>query len=115
MRTTTIHLLWIKSKWSRGYVKALRNHAWMKVLIPRDTLHKEIHHQIRTVPLPDKMDAKHTFELLTRLEASGELDMDAGIQERLEFLIAHMTTPETVAVLEKQLAIVRQFYSRESS
>lgn len=115
MRTTTIHLLWIKSKWSRGYIKALRNHAWMKVLIPRDTLHKEIHHQIRSIPLPEKEDAKRVFELLTRLEASGELDMNAGIEERLEFLVANITTPDTVAALKKQLEIVRQFYSRESS
>lgn len=87
----------------------------MKVLIPRDTLHKEIHHYIRTVPLPDKEDAKRTFELLAKLEANGELDFDAGILERLDFLIEHMTTPETVAVLEREREIVRQFYSRESS
>ena len=84
----------------------------MKVLIPRDTLHKEIHHQIRSVPLPEKEDARRVFELLVKLEASGELDMNASIQERLSFLIANMTTPDTVEVLKKQLEIVRQFYER---
>lgn len=87
----------------------------MKVLIPRDTLHKEIHHQIRTVPLPCKEDTKHMFDLLVKMEAAGELDPNAGILERLDFLITHMATPETVAVLEKEREIVRQFYSRESS
>lgn len=114
-RISIIHLLWIKKRWSKGYAKALRNHAWMKVLIPRDTLHKEIHHQIRTVPLPTKEDTKQMFDLLVRLEASGELDMNAGILERLDFLIEHLTTPETVAVLCKERGIVRQFYERESS
>lgn len=87
----------------------------MKVLIPRDTLHKEIHHQIRTVPIPTKEDTKQVFDLLVKLEASGELDMDAGIEERLDFLIEHLTTQETLDVLRKEREIVRQFYSRESS
>lgn len=107
--------MWIKSKWKRGYYKALRNHAWMKVLIPRDTLHRQIHHQIRTIPLPTAEDARNMFDILVSLEDAGELDMSAGILERLDLLIANITTPETVAALEKEREIVRQFYSGESS
>lgn len=114
-RISITNLLWIKKRWGKGYAKALRNHAWMKVLIPRDTLHKEIHHQIRTIPLPTEEDTKRVFDLLVSLEASGKLDMDANIEERLNFLIEHLTTQETLDALRKEREIVRQFYSRESS
>ena len=87
----------------------------MKVLIPRDTLHREIHHKIRTIPLTTGEDAKNVFDVLVNLEESGELDMNAGILERLDFLIEHVKTPETLAVLEQEREIVRQFYSGESS
>lgn len=87
----------------------------MKVLVPRDTLHKEIHHQIRTVPLPEPSDAKKTFELLVKLEACGKLDPNASLEKRLDFLIEHMSTQTTVETLIREREIVRQFYSGESS
>lgn len=87
----------------------------MKVLIPRDTLHKEIHHNIRTIPLPTAKDAKHMFSLLVAMEYHDELDPNADLIARLNLLIAHMTTPDTVEALKKQRDIVSNFYSRESS
>ena len=86
----------------------------MKVLIPRDTLHREIHHQIRTVPLPEAEDARRVFELLVKLESAGKLDMNASILDRLDFLIENMSTPETVAVLQREREIVRQFFGESS-
>ena len=83
----------------------------MKVLIPRDTLHKEIHHRIHTIPVPDGLDAQRVFGLLVELEAMGKLDMEAGIEERLDFLIEHLSTPETVSALRDEKEIVHQFYA----
>ena len=108
------HLLWVKRNWGQGYCKALRNHAWLKVYIPRDTLHRQIHHEIATIPLAKTEDAKRVFELLVRLEAKGELDSTASIEERLDFLIEHLQTQATVKALIKQREIVRKFYERGS-
>lgn len=104
------HLLWEKRMYRTGYAKALRNHAWLKIYIPRDTLHREIHHQMKCIPVPKAGDCKRVFELLARLESKGQLDPNAGIVERLDFLIKHLQTGESVRALKRQRNICLDFY-----
>ena len=104
------HLLWTRRSYDKGYARALRQHPYTGCYIPRDTLHRLIHHEIKTVPVPDGSDARRVYELLVRMENAGELDFNDGILERLDFLINHLESPATVRVLIKQKQIVNNFY-----
>ena len=108
------HLLWPKSKWDRGYARALRNHDWLRMKIPRETLHTLIHRQVRVIPVPDGKDARKVYEILTRAYNSHEITQKATLEDRLDFLILHLSTPSTVAALEQQKEVVHWFYSRGS-
>ena len=104
------HLLWGKQMYSQGYCHALREHPWLRIYMPRDTLHRYIHHSMTCIPVPDGKDARKTFEYLMRLERAGKLDYNANIFERLDFLIDQLKTPSTVEALQKQRQIVLNFY-----
>ena len=107
------HLLWPKRKWNRGYARALRSHEWLRMKIPRDTLHNLIHQQVRVIPIPEGKDARKVYEILTRAYSNHEITQKATLEDRLDFLIRHLSTPSTVAALERQREVVRWFYSRE--
>lgn len=109
------HLLFIRRDYSSGYARALREHPFLRCYIPRDTLHKEIHHRLSHIPVPEGRDARRVFEYLMRLERNGELDYDADILPRLQFLIDQLETPSTVAALKEEYKIISEFYERESS
>lgn len=100
------HLLWEKRMYSHGYARALREHPWLRIYIPRDTLHRWIHHNMRCIPVPDGKDARKCFELLMRMERAGELDYKADILERLDFLIEHLTSEATVEGLKQQRNLI---------
>ena len=102
------HLLWTRREYDRGYARALRNHPYCQALIPKETLHKKIHHELRHVPVPSGADAKNVFELLMWLEREELLDFDDPIKKKLEFLIENLKTESTVEALEKQLRIVEK-------
>lgn len=108
------HLLWEKRMYSQGYARSLREHPWLRIYIPRDTLHRWIHHNMRCIPVPDGKDARKCFELLMRMERVGELDYNANIFVRLNFLIEHLVSEDTVNALKKQRQVISEFYSRGS-
>lgn len=107
------HLCWTRKNWGNGYARALREHPWLRVYIPRDTLHRYIHHNIKCIPVPEGKDARRVFEYLMKLERSGELDYGLDILDRLAFLIKHLKTPATIAALERQYDVIAEFYERE--
>ena len=104
----THHLLWTKKSYDTGYARALRAHPYCQVLIPAETLHKQIHHAIRTIPVPTGSDARSVFELLIWLEQLGQLDFCDSIEERLIFLINHLKTERTTDALRRQLNVVER-------
>ena len=103
------HLLWTRRSYDRGYARALRNHPYCQALIPKETLHKNIHHALRCVPVPSGADAKNVFELLVWLERLELLDFDDPIEKKLEFLIENLKTESTVNALRMQLSVVENF------
>lgn len=106
------HICYTRRGWSQGYARALREHPFCKVYIPRDTLHRAIHVNLSQIPAPEGNDAKRVFEYLMRLERAGQLDYAADILERLDFLIAHLETSTTVEALKKQRGLVEQYKPR---
>lgn len=103
------HLLWTRRSYDRGYARALRNHPYCQALIPKETLHKNIHHALRCVPVPAGADAKNVFELLVWLERLELLDFDDPIEKKLKFLIENLKTESTVNALQMQLRVVETF------
>lgn len=103
------HLLWTRRSYDRGYARALRNHPYCQALIPKETLHKNIHHALRCVPVPVGADAKNVFELLVWLERLELLDFDDPIEKKLKFLIENLKTESTVNALQTQLRVVETF------
>lgn len=106
------HLCWQRRFWNKGWARALRNHPYCQAIIPRDTLHKRIHHVIGTIPVPDGKDARNVYELLIWLENHERLNCEDDILQKLDFLIEHLTTEATVKALENQRQVIIDFYER---
>lgn len=109
------HLLFQRKHWSQGYAHALREHPYMKVLVPMETLHRGLHAKLHDIPVPNGEYCKVAYlELCRRLEA-GLLNMDDPPWVRLTFLIElwEETCPATVALLEWQKQILYKFYNQK--
>ena len=110
----THHLLWTKRSWNYGSLKALRTHWYCRVLIPRATLHQEIHHYIGSIPLPRQTSAREALNQLGYLEKYGGISPEDSIQKRLKVLIALFDCVDecTANALQIQLDIVNRFYDK---
>ena len=106
------HLLWTRRMYNKGWARILRSHPYCQSYIPRDTLHRKIHHEISSIPLPDGADAHNAFELLLWKESRGELDFSDSILQKLDFLIENLATEATVKALERQRQVVLNFCER---
>ena len=82
--------------------------------IPKDTLHKEIHHSILEVPLPSEIVCEDTYNQLVMLEKRGALK-DDNIIQRLDLLIFMMdcVAEDTVRVLKEQKDIALRYYKKD--
>ena len=106
------HILWPQHDWNRGYAKELRNHWYMVVPIPMNTLHRKIHHEILHIPVPKGINAKDALFQLEMLERHGALHPYDNIEKRLMVIMAlfDCCEPATHAALKQQQDIVRKFY-----
>lgn len=105
------HILWQKSKWTHGYVLKLRNYDYCRIYIPRDTLHRFIHSQIKEIPVPREMDAESALEQLKYLEEREAISSSDPLEKRLIVLIAlfDCASQSTADALREQLEIVRGY------
>lgn len=115
MKTDKHHLLWYKREYNKGWAKILRDHWYLRVEIPRDTLHKQIHCGVSHIPVPKAINTKAALEQLSLLENFGALHNDDPIDKRLMVLMAvfDCCEPATYAALKKQYEIVCKFYNKE--
>lgn len=106
------HLLWMRRRWSNGALVALRKYPYCIIDIPRNTLHREIHENIATIPTPSAINAQSALNQLRTLEKYGAISDQDDIVRRLEVLIAlfDCAEPRTTDALKRQLAIAREFY-----
>lgn len=107
------HLLWPQHDWNKGCAKALRDHWYMVVQIPMNTLHRTIHYEIMNIPVPRGCVAKDILFHLNTLENYHAINSDDTIEKRLTVMMAltECVEPETYSALKQQLDIVRKFYS----
>ena len=112
-RTDLHHLCYPRKKWSRGYAHGLRSYWYLRVEIPKDTLHADIHNALAEVPIPRGLYAKEALEHLELLNSFGVLHKNDPIEKRLKLLIAlfDYIAPATADAFRKQLEIATKFNS----
>ena len=83
------------------------------VLIPRQSLHSSIHHQLKSIPCPSGLGAKLAYDELRLLEKRGALSLDDSIEKRLKLLVALFECIEqpTAKAFLRQLEIVQNYYN----
>lgn len=110
------HLLWTRRSWKGGAIGELRMHWYCRIPIPRETLHREIHHYIGSIPVPRYQSARSALEQLGYLEKYGGISKEDPIDKRLRVLIAlfECTENDTANALKVQLEIVNRFYGKPS-
>lgn len=109
------HILWIRRKWDKAsWSHKLRNHPYMKVSIPKDTLHKWIHQAVYEVPIPREIICQKAYEEIERLYKFGAISDNDNIIKRLDLLIFILkyVADDTVAALEAQKEIATRFYHK---
>lgn len=113
-KTDRHHLLWYKREYSKGWAKRLRDHWYLRIEIPRDTLHHQIHYEVAHIPVPRVISIKGALEQLNLLERFGGISSNDNIEKRLMVLLAlfECSEPATHAALKKQYDIVCEFYKR---
>ena len=111
-KTDRHHLLWYKREYSKGWAKRIRDHWYLHVEIPRDTLHRQIHYEVAHIPVPRVIAIKGALEQLNLLEKFGGINKDDSIEKRLMVLMAlfDCCEPATYNALKKQYDVVCEFY-----
>lgn len=108
------HMLWVGAVWNKCYyAKLLRNYWYSQIYIPKNTLHKWIHEDIRSgLPVPSETTCRAVYNQLLAMEKCGELSPKDPIWVRLQLLISLFgdNDPATVYGLQRQLNIVTKFY-----
>ena len=114
-KTDRHHLVWYKRDYSKGWAKRLRDHWYLSVEIPRDTLHRKIHYEIAHIPVPRVVAIKGALEQLDLLEKFGGIGRDDSIEKRLMVLCALFDCCEvkTYEALKKQYKLVCGFYHHD--
>lgn len=109
------HLLFQRRHWQQGYAKTLREHPYMGIYIPRDTLHRALHSKIHDVPTPNGAECRLAVETLRQLEKQGAIDpAHDSAEKRLDFLIDLWgeKCPATVAVLAWEKDVIAKYFKK---
>lgn len=110
------HLVWYRKDYSKGWAKRLRDHWYLSIEIPRDTLHHRIHYEVAHIPVPRAISIKSALEQLRLLEEYGGINRNDNIEKRLMILCAlfECIEPKTYEALKKQYDIVCEFYNKKA-
>ena len=106
------HLFWTRRQYAKGFwANKLRLHPYCIVLIPKNTLHKEIHSEIPEVPIPKECICESVYNQLKILWEFGAIGDDDSLQKRVDLLVFCLkcVADETVEVLEKQKEIANRY------
>lgn len=110
------HILWYHSEYDRGWAKRLRDHWYLKVEIPKDTLHRQIHHEVVHIPVPRAISIKAALDQLEMLNKFGGISGEDSLEKRLLVLLAifECIEPNTYNALKKQYDVVYRFYNKKA-
>lgn len=105
------HIFWQRKMWNKGYLRELRDFYYCRVIIPKNTLHYDIHQKILFIPIPRPLSARFAIEQLEMLDYYGAISDDDSFEKRLKILIElfkYVDEP-TAQALKTQLDIVRRY------
>lgn len=107
------HHIFFQKRFYGGTLSEFRKYPYCVVLIPKNTLHHQIHSEVPNVPVPKVANAKNALAQLRTLYRYGAISDDDSIERRLVVLIALFECIEqpTADALKRQLDIVRKFYN----
>lgn len=106
------HLFYYRKDYSIGWAKKLRNHWYCSLIIPKNTLHRYIHHNTKNIPVPRAPNIKSAIDQLELLESFGGISPNDSIQKRLLVLMAlfDYCEPNTYEALKSQYESVCEYY-----
>ena len=112
------HLLWPRHDWSSGAAYLLRNDRYFGLIIPKCTIHRQIHRTIMSIPVPTLDVCHDAEERLYYARKKGTIDpLHDTPEKRLDFLI-HLwenPAPATAAALERELLLFEEYEIRRRS
>lgn len=105
------HICYQCRLWKLPTLRELREFWYSIILIPKNTLHREIHKQVTLVPPPKAINAKDALEQLRALERQGAIKESDSLEKRLMLFIAlfDCIEPDTAEGFKKQLEVVCKF------
>lgn len=112
------HLLWPRHDWSSGAAYLLRNHKYFGMIIPRDTLHHDIHQHIINIPVPPQELCEDAFRRICFAKKRKLISIPSDTPDRrLNFLISlwQFTAPDTAAALSRELEFFKSYCARPAS
>lgn len=89
----------------------LRKHPYCIILIPRDTLHRDIHEWVTDIPVPSQVNAARALMQLSIMEEQQVISYDDDFGFRLTVLASlfDSSEPATAEGLRKQFNILRAY------
>lgn len=107
------HLCYQGRNWKRGALRLLREHPYCKVIVPKDTLHREIHLFVWDIPAPKEENAREALRQLNLLQEYGAISDKDPLEKRLLLLTALFESIEqpTANAFKMQRKIVHEFYN----
>lgn len=83
-------------------------------MIPKKTLHRELHYKIHDIPKPNEQDCKLALMVIQQLAIIGAITDDDPPWQRVDLLINiwHDTNPATIEVLKWQRDIIFNHYAK---
>ena len=108
------HIFFQKRHWKTDWAKLLRDHSYCGSMLPKHTLHRYIHENIKDIPVPDGKSCRMALEAINNWLETGYISMDSPIEQKLIVLINvfNRLSPETAQALRKQLEIIRNYHQR---
>lgn len=112
------HIFYQRRHYDRYWAKRLREHHYAGALVPRETLHRQIHDKIHDVPTPNEDVCEWLWHELTALADDGIIDVKHDhLEQRLTTIIELLREYDaeqldaTIAILRWQWQIVHKFYT----
>ena len=108
----THHLFFPRKEYRVASLKALREHPYCKVNIPKKTTHRTLHIILESVPTPRGVNATEAIKQLDWLMGRGAISLSDPPSKRLEILAALFDCVDqpTADVLRQQADILRFDY-----
>lgn len=109
------HMLFPAADWRQSHFgQKLREHRYFRRFIPENTLHKYIHQEVFSIPVPPGRVCERAYREFLRRYDHHLIDANHDtLERRLQLLIDLFSgCPSTVKALKEQQRVAIKFYSK---